>query len=196
LANAFPEGDIKVEIGGGNRKLDGWVNLDHHLNNFDIMFDEIPIEDNSVRVFYMSHVIEHIPMCKARECMAKIRKKLKKGGRLRIVCPDLKQMVEAYIRNDPDYFIKAPPTIDKSHAELGIGGMLLNSIISFGSDTYLFDSKEKRNITGIAHICAYDFDMLQKLLSKVGFEKIEKSQYDKNIDPKNNVGQLFVNAFK
>ncbi len=59
---------IKLNVGCGRNILDGWTNLDcADLPGIDIVADidrcadaPLPIEDNSVEEFLLSHVIEHI----------------------------------------------------------------------------------------------------------------------------------------
>jgi len=57
--------NINLNLGGGNTKMEGYLNLDIlNLPNVDIVFDikkGIPLKDNSVKKIYSSHFIEHIP---------------------------------------------------------------------------------------------------------------------------------------
>lgn len=56
---------MKLNIGGGNTKMNGYLNVDIlKLPNVDIVCDVtkgIPLEDNSVDEIYSSHFFEHIP---------------------------------------------------------------------------------------------------------------------------------------
>ena len=192
---------LKVEIGGGphsiKKRIDSsWINLDQRSNpSFNIITDQLPYEDNTIDEVYMSHMIEHIPICKIPSVFKKIYNKLKPNGYFRIVCPDLEQICQAYCKGDKQFFKNALPLIGVSE-RLGIGGSLMASIVSFGSDTLLVTNNRHIPITGIAHCAGYDFQMIQVLAKEAGFTKCVKSKYNKNYDPHSNIGQLFVGIRK
>ena len=54
----------KINLGGGNTKIDGYTNIDIlALPNVDIVYDlskGIPLEDNSVDEVYTAHFLEHL----------------------------------------------------------------------------------------------------------------------------------------
>ena len=76
---------------------------------------KIPLADASVAVVYSSHMLEHLSLEAANVCLLEIKRVLKPGGKLRISVPDLRLMVEEYLRSgDANKFIKkshlvAPP---------------------------------------------------------------------------------------
>lgn len=68
----------------------------------------IPVPDNSAEVIYSSHMLEHLDRTEARQFLREAYRVLCPGGILRLVVPDLRQMVEDYLRHgDADAFIQA-----------------------------------------------------------------------------------------
>ena len=187
---------LNVEI-GGHRGRKGWVNLDHDskyaAEPLDLMFDELPFKDKSVDFFYMANVIEHIPYCKVNEVLRKLYAKLKPGGRLRLTTPDLRAYCQAYINGDAAFLERVGPR-RKLYKDTGIGGMLMQSIVSYGADgdTFLFDRTKKREITALAHVGLYDWVMLSNVLMLAGFSSYA-SEYDTKLDPQEE-GQVFAEA--
>lgn len=196
---------MKIEI-GGQRNMPGWTEYNNRDSepgeNFNIVTDEFNLPNNSVEYFYMSHVIEHIPIVCAERVLTKFYKKLKPGGKLRIVCPDLEILLKAYF--DKDYSIFNNPnyqtgTVPESYKVLGIGGYFMAQITTGGfdeNDSYLFTAKKNgKYICTFSHIAGWDYDMLHNLLKHIGFKNIEKTGIE-DIDPHKTSGQLCVNAYK
>ncbi len=192
---------MNVEIGAGNKPREGFVQFDHRKEDYDLACDELPVGDNSVDEIYMSHVLEHIPMFVAKESLLRLKKKLKKGGKLRIVCPDLRAYAEAYLRGDYDFIDKSFPSCG-GFQKYGIAAAFLHIIVSFGNDTYLMNRRKDKQLVGLAHCAAYDYESLSNLLKDCGFEKIIRSDYIEGVDPHPNQNktaqnpQIFVEAFK
>ncbi len=190
---------MNIEI-GGKRTLEGWRDMSNRGGGFNIITDEFDMPDDSVDNFYMSHVIEHIPVACAPKVCTKMLRKLKKGGKLRLLTPDLKQIAQAYVNNDIDKFSNDSyqwSSISPIYNRLGIGGCFLSQILSTGNDTALYDYDGKRQLTTFAHVACYDYDMLHGLLTTVGYSKIERTGtcpiMDLHHDKK---GQLCLNAYK
>ncbi len=191
---------LKIEI-GGQRKLPGWTNLGVRDTGFNIITDDIPAENNSVDMIYWSHVIEHIPCCHLYDVLKKMLNKLKPGGLLRTVCPDMRKICQAYIDNDIEQFSRSNnhwSSIDDHHRIMGIGGMFLAQV------SYSRRERRDENINHLndgtycasfSHVAGYDFSMLSQALRHIGFDKIENSQIQ-DIDPHKQGGQLCVNAYK
>lgn len=195
----------KIEI-GGMRNMEGWLSLDNRSeSNFNIITDEIPVPDESVEYFYMSHVIEHIPISCAESVFRKIFNKTIQGGKLRIVCPDLEVILRAYFEKDTRVFNNPAyqlGTVPYDYSRLGLGGCVVGqistSIVNDENDSYLFVRKSPHTlqyITTFSHVSGWDFEMLNNLLRICGFSKIERTSLE-GIDPHKLLGQLCVNAYK
>lgn len=189
-----------IEI-GGQRNLPGWTNLGFRDNNFNIILHDIECDNDYLDNIYWSHVIEHIPPCYIEDVLIKMYNKLKTGGCLRTVCPDLKQIVNAYVNKDVNkletYLFGSTP---ECYKKMGLGGMFISKICtthkySPHDDENLLYTGERKQIGSLSHIGGYDEDMLTNLLKNVGFSKIERTGLI-HLDPHKKNGQLCINAYK
>lgn len=82
----------KINLGGGNTKKDGFINIDIlNLENVDIVHDitkGIPLKDNSVDEIFSSHFFEHIP--DLSKLMEEIYRVCRDGAVINIKCPYFK----------------------------------------------------------------------------------------------------------
>lgn len=57
---------LKVNLACGNQKMDGYIGVDFHNKNADVVHNLFefpwPFEDDSIYEFYCSHFVEHIPI--------------------------------------------------------------------------------------------------------------------------------------
>lgn len=65
----------------------------------------LPFEDNSIRLVYCSHVIEHGFNNDVEFLFSELYRVLKPGGVLRVVCPDAALLADAYYMSDWPYFM-------------------------------------------------------------------------------------------
>jgi hypothetical protein len=201
----------RVQIGYSDTpsNLD-WEHLDHKVallsneekgqqnsRRFDLVTDNLPWPNGTVAHIYASHVIEHIPLRFGYFVLVKLLAKLKPGGTIRLITPDLKAMARAYIDGDSDAFINRDRNywakIDDVHMNLGIGGYFMNQIVAWGDDTYLFDRSKKLELGGFSHLAAYDFEMLRKVMEAAGFVNVARGELDEQ-DEHRQGGQLVVTA--
>ena len=186
---------------GGQRQLSGWTNLGFRDNKFNIILHEIPCDNEYLDMIYWSHVIEHIPPCFIDKILKKMYNKLRKGGCLRTVCPDLKEIVDAYINKDINKFNTYTwGSSPQYYKDMGVGGHFISKICtthlySPEDDENLLFSGEKKQIGSLSHIGGYDEDMLRIILKRAGFTKVERSDVG-NMEPHKGKGQLCMNAYK
>lgn len=162
-----------LNLGSGpDWRRPGWETTDHKANRSSTAW-RIESADETFDLVFSSHMIEHIPHFKIDEVLSECNRVLRPGGGLRLVCPDLEAFARAYVAGDQslfDRFVREDPTIRR---DLGLGGMLMNFIVSPGADNLLF-SRNGECIGGYAHIYSYDFDMLCRLLERHGFSDIQR----------------------
>ena len=80
-----------LNLGCGNNKLDGYVNIDLHDKEADIQADitDLPIKSNSVEGIVAYQVIEHVPYWRAIEVFEEMYRVMKPGATAVIECPDM-----------------------------------------------------------------------------------------------------------
>lgn len=90
---------VKLNIGSGGTKKDGFVSIDKYNVNADIQKDcwDTGFEDNTVDYIYSSHMIEHIEPEMFIESLRHWRMILKKGGTLELLCPNALIYVKEWI---------------------------------------------------------------------------------------------------
>jgi predicted SAM-dependent methyltransferase len=91
-----------ANLGCGNRFHEDWINLDFKSNSDKVieynLLEKLPFEDNSVDVVYTSHVLEHFSKCDAPKFLDECYRVLKQNGIIRVVVPDLEQLMKNYIK--------------------------------------------------------------------------------------------------
>ncbi|MEK6938031.1 MAG: methyltransferase domain-containing protein [Nanoarchaeota archaeon] len=105
-----------LNIGAGKFSHPSWINVDKlspfyqkYSSSKTVHWDllelkQLPFPNNSIDLIYSSHVVEHISDKSAMNLFSEAYLKLKKGGIIRIVCPDIIYLFDSYKRNDKDVF--------------------------------------------------------------------------------------------
>jgi predicted SAM-dependent methyltransferase len=105
----------KINIGSCDFSKDGWYTLDklcsHYSsrqNTIDIDHNlmsknNIPLSDNSIKVAYSSHTIEHISDEYVQHLFDEVYRILEPGGMFRVTCPDIDRCYQAYMNDDREY---------------------------------------------------------------------------------------------
>lgn len=118
-----------LNIGAGVWGHWAWriVDLDHPnypRNTPDIVHDlmdgrDIPLPDETAKLIFCSHCLEHLPQPAAMKALEEIYRLLEPGGVFRMTVPDVDLAYAAYARNDLAYFLREWPICK----ELGHQGM-------------------------------------------------------------------------
>jgi predicted SAM-dependent methyltransferase len=96
----FVKGMKALNLGCGDRLLDGYVNVDKFNKKADVIADAkfLPFKNNSFDIVDNCHVIEHFGYYEGWECIKEWNRVLKIGGKLCIETPELvslcKRLVE------------------------------------------------------------------------------------------------------
>jgi len=106
-----------VNIGAGSFYHPYWHNLDNpneyyadsqkgrlHIEYDLTSHQPFPFRDNTLKVAYTSHVIEHIHNEDVEYLFREVYRCLQPGGYFRITCPDIDQEYEAYCRGDSAFW--------------------------------------------------------------------------------------------
>ncbi len=94
---------MKLHIGCGNKFLKDFVHIDimdfPHVDIKTSADDLNMIEDNSVELIYVCHLLEHFGRHEVKKVLKEWYRVLKPGGKLRIAVPDFEAIVEHYLKN-------------------------------------------------------------------------------------------------
>lgn len=90
-----------LNLGSGSHFHPQWLNIDFSTSEGVIghnLLKGIPFGDNTFKVIYHSHVLEHFSKNEAIKLMEECYRVLSPGGIIRIAIPDLEQIVANYTR--------------------------------------------------------------------------------------------------
>ena len=94
---------MKLDIGCGNQKAEGYIGIDPFIEGADCKAQmwELPYQDNEVEGIYSSHALEHAPMGKVQPTLKEWFRVLKPGGTLLLQVPNM-DYVARYWLTGPD----------------------------------------------------------------------------------------------
>ncbi len=185
--------DMKLNLGCGDRVVDGWTNVDYalgarltkvplfravnrRLRIFKVEWDKrivihdlttrFPWPDSSVDVVYSSHTLEHFAKEDGRAFLAECHRVLRRGGIIRIIVPDLHVSVIEYLegRLRADDFVR----------ELDVLATNANSVMK--------NTLAPLTQGAHTHKCMYDTKRLVEILEEVGFQASGRAAFDSDID--------------
>lgn len=120
-----------INVGAGTFNHPNWINVDkiskfykssqnRNIINFDLLdLKPLPFKDNSIDLIYTAHTIEHVTDEAVSNLFKEAYKKLKKGGIIRITCPDMLFLFNAYKRNDESLLCRIPDYGNKNEVTQG-----------------------------------------------------------------------------
>lgn len=92
-----------LNLGCGNKFHKEWINVDMVSNSPYVkehnLLKGLPFVDNQFDVIYHSHLLEHLPKEKASDFLKECLRVLKPGGIMRVVVPDLENIVKEYLKH-------------------------------------------------------------------------------------------------
>lgn len=96
---------MKLDIGCGTQKLDGFKGVDAFVEGEDIIKSEmweIPLGNESVDEIYSSHALEHVPMVKVQPTLKEWFRLLIPGGTLVLQVPNLDYAARFWLTHKPE----------------------------------------------------------------------------------------------
>ena len=87
---------MKLQLGCGENRLDGWTNFDSDL---DVTKLPLPFPDNSAEIVLLEHLGEHITTHQLLYLLDDIRRILQPGGTLRLIMPVLNKLKPDHARD-------------------------------------------------------------------------------------------------
>ena len=90
-----------LNLGCGNKTHPDWINIDFAPISNDVLqlnlLKRIPLDDKCIKYIYHSHILEHFTESEGIAFISECYRLLQNGGILRIVLPDLENIVRSYI---------------------------------------------------------------------------------------------------
>jgi SAM-dependent methyltransferase len=161
----------RLNWGCGSRGEPGWINSDQKDGpGIDISCDirnGLPLESGSIDYIVSIHALPEVPYPDLVPVLQQLRRVLKPNGVLRLSLPDLDKGIQAYLRNDRDYFL-IPDEEMKS-----TGGKFILQLIWYGYSRTLF---------------TYDF--IREILIKAGFVRVSRCSYKGTNSPYSDIVEL------
>jgi predicted SAM-dependent methyltransferase len=184
---------MKLNLGCGDRVIDGWTNVDYALGArlsklpffsavnrrvklFNLDWDRrivlhnlttrFPWPDSSVDVVYSSHTLEHFRKEDGRAFLKECHRVLRGDGIIRIVVPDLRVTIQEYI----DGRLPADDFVGKLDVLFSpANGMLRTQLAALTQLPH-------------AHKCMYDSKRLVEVLDELGFTASSRAAFDSDIE--------------
>ncbi|NIK74774.1 putative SAM-dependent methyltransferase [Thermonema lapsum] len=160
------ENEIKIDVGGGDFKRDGWFTLDLNYKS-DLVWDlrnGLPFPDNSLDYIYTSHTLEHFYFKEIIFLLKEFYRVLKPAkGILRIAVPNARIYINAYYENKelPSHFLGYKPAFNNTTKIDYINYIAYMD----GHHKYLFDEEN-----------------LKYLVEYVGFKNVKIVEFDGSVD--------------
>lgn len=155
--NACVRGDVKLHIGAGATRLDGWLNTDI-LPNAELFLDathHFPVKKESVHYIFCENFVEHIPRHAIITFLEESFRVLRPEGILRITTPDIEAHVREYLSRSERMHLLLEQNRQYGYFYSRYPVDILNK--AFYEDT---------------HVCLYDAETLEQMLYSVGFREI------------------------
>jgi len=222
--------NLKLNLGCGKDIKMGFINIDYeeksgvHIDLIADLSSEIPLEGNSAEFIYSSHMIEHLDWIEGSNFLQECFRCLESGGQLRLLFPNFKKIMTAYVNNDFEFFSDILDYLNNDY--LYYQSMVDNpkEIIKYRKNNMppswhysnnaddrikvkLRAKKYKYMIECIdwfvhqygEHVTLYDNEMIKGLLKDVGFKDVQFSKYDNEIDASNPIRvktTSYITAYK
>ena len=92
-------GDVKLNLGCGNDRREGYINVDAYVEDADLKLDifDLPLAAGTVDKILSSHMLEHLGKYEVPKALADWHRVLKDGGRIQLNLPDLEWMVQHWL---------------------------------------------------------------------------------------------------
>lgn len=155
-----------------------WINLDiinlsEYAREHGYDFQQcdvrrsLPYANESVDFINASHLLEHLDRRDALFFLRECYRVLKIGGILRIGVPDLRKLIDAYLKGEMNKFYRSVSLDHPAQPE---------EYLTY-SDAHKF-----WHILTSGHKTVYDYDALKGILEEAGFSNIKEVEYNKELD--------------
>jgi predicted SAM-dependent methyltransferase len=161
------EGGIKINLGSGHWKLEGWVNVDiDRESDPDVCADlagGLPFASGVAQLMHTEDFIDQLELEQAAEFLRECHRILAPGGVLRVLTPDMRQLADLYL-NDPERlnamwteFVGVPLVLETA-------GEVFNLGMRFAGHTFLYD---EQTFQALALQCGFEARRVEYQQSEV-----------------------------
>lgn len=165
-----------LDMGCGRNCHPQLINLDYLWHpGVDVCWDiqrGLPFPGRRFQGIFTEHCLEHFPIAKVLFLLGECRRILKTGGILRIVIPDAGMYLERYYERSRQKSAESFP-FEAHESFEGIYTPILSV-----NRIYYQDREQP-----FGHRTMFDFALMEKLLIKAGFKRVEKKKYREGKDP-------------
>ncbi len=166
---------VKIGIGAGGSRREGWLSTDYDPPARDIVFLDatkpFPLADNSVDYYVAEHMIEHIPLTDGLYMLRECLRTLKPGGKIRLATPDIRRyqcFLNGRAQGEAGRYIR--------WSNETFGGDLEKSLADSGIVTF------NRVVREWGHQFLYDPATLTEILQRAGFTAITPREVGESDD--------------
>jgi predicted SAM-dependent methyltransferase len=171
-----------LQIGCGELPIAGWLNteLDPSIaraarsEGAVIYMDataRFPISDGAFDYVYAEHVIEHVTFDSGRVMLGESHRVLRRGGRIRVATPDLRQLVQLYVDRED-------PSVEQSEYAAWIAETFLPDRMHTAAPFILNNA-----FRAWGHTFLYDEETLRSALLDAGFVDVRRLPFGESEDP-------------
>jgi predicted SAM-dependent methyltransferase len=158
---------VKINLGSGHWKFEGWVNVDIDLDSQpDVcanLSGGLPFANGVAALMHTEDFIDQLELENAAEFLHECHRILAPGGVLRVLTPDMQKLAHLYL-NDPlrlksmwKEFVGVP-------LELDTAGEIFNIGMRFAGHTFLYDAE---TFTALSSSCGFDARRVEYQQSEV-----------------------------
>jgi predicted SAM-dependent methyltransferase len=172
---------MAMHLGSGDRIKEGWVNIDLHPAA-DLTLDlreRLPFAENTFRIIYSEHLLEHFDYPRdITRLLLECYRVLEPGGIHSLAVPDGEPVLRSYtIKREEPARIKLPANLSWCRTHMDC----INYFMRQNGE----------------HRWSYDEETMRQLLESVGFVKIQKREFDPELDQEvRRVGSLYMQCKK
>ena len=179
---------VKLHLGSGAYPIEGWINIDAGGGDMALNLNwGLPFTPESARFVYCAHVLEHLRANdQAPVLLREVLQVLAKGGVLRLVVPDAKKLLAAYVSRDRSFFEARQKCYPLDEGFLDDGVATLEYVLLFLGAAPQF--------LNLNHKFGYDSESLRKLLLDAGFSSVRECGYEESPHPELRVDHAGFNA--
>jgi predicted SAM-dependent methyltransferase len=146
----------KLQLGAGDRPLDGWLNTDlHGYGRSELVYLDVrkrfPLPDASFDFVYSEHMLEHLSYAEGQRCLRECLRVLKPGGRIRVATPSLEQLAKLYDGGEPaQRYVRWAVATLEPETDATLPGVVINNFFRSWGHRFIYDPKTLRHALGEA----------------------------------------------